>query len=77
VNHIGKIYIDYPDVKFCKAVERLILNKKDVLDLGAGFGFYGRYFLRHGLPYLPYHPEAEENIFKSVEFTIQALDILM
>jgi hypothetical protein len=47
------------DVGLCKSLEK-IFEGKDVLDLGAGFGQYGRCWLRIKEPILKQRPEADE-----------------
>jgi hypothetical protein len=53
----------YFDVGFCKGLEK-IFEGKDVLDLGAGLGYYGRCLLHDKQNMFPETPKADEFFFE-------------
>jgi hypothetical protein len=55
------------DAKLCRGLD-VLFKGKDVLDLGAGIGYYGRCFLRKTEPLYPDMPYVDEHFFKYLIF---------
>jgi hypothetical protein len=51
------------DVGFCKGLEK-IFEGKEVVDLGAGLGYYGRCLLHNHDPMFPDSPAADKLFFE-------------